>query len=62
MPRTIDISVMEKQRIRAEISCRVEEFLRRRGQIEVLTKEGQPRPVAVSRIWHSDSDLTDLSD
>ncbi len=61
MPKVTDISVMEKQRVRAEIASHIEEYLRRGGRIEVLEKESKHRPNSVGSIWHSNDDLTDFS-
>jgi hypothetical protein len=62
MSKAIDVSVMEKQRVRAEIASQIEDFLRRGGRIEVLTKESQDRPNSVGSIWHSNDHLMGFSD
>ena len=62
MPRTNDISVIEKQRMRSEIASQVEEFLRNGGRIQVVEKETRSPPASIGSAWHDNDDLMDLSD
>jgi hypothetical protein len=62
MPRANDTNVIEKQRVRAEIASQIEEFLRKGGRIEVLEKNSEKSANSIGNVWHTNDDLTDLSD
>ena len=54
--------LMEKERIRLQISAQVEEFLRRGGAIDVVTDNSKKAAAAVGSAWSDHDDLAPLFD
>lgn len=57
------VNAFEKQQIRNQIRCQVEEYLRRGGEIRVLDAPGKKRNGAQrASVWHGQEDINELID
>jgi len=54
MARQAECNPCEKHRLREQISAQVDEYLQRRGTIEVLSPGASSRPPPAGRAWHDD--------
>ena len=54
-------TVPQKDRIRSEINAQIEEFLRRGGQIDVLTRDANSS-AAKGKVWRNPNEVTGLFD
>ena len=54
------VSVHEKEKMRAEIDSQVAEFLQRGGKIDVLSDAHQHKATNIGSVWHQQDDMSNL--
>lgn len=54
------VAVVEKERIRAQISAQVEAFLSAGGKIDVVTQMEAQARASVGSVWHDHNQLVDV--